>query len=111
MASADGYAVIIEKTLCDLAKSYGSYGDIRTMMMFDRTRGQFLLIDEGWEGYKRIYSVWAHVELAEDRLRIHEDGTEVGIANLLVQAGVPKQNIVLAFHAPSLRSATEFAAA
>jgi hypothetical protein len=111
MASADGYEVIVEKVLYDLARSYGSCGDVRTLMSFDRARGQFLLIDEGWEGYQRTYAVWAHVELTDGKLRIHEDGTEVGIANLLVSAGVPKQNIVLTFHAPNLRGATEFAAA
>jgi hypothetical protein len=79
--------------------------------VFDQQAGQFLLIDEGWQGYRRIHTVWAHVEIQNDKIWIHEDGTEEGIANLLVQAGIPKDRIVLAFHAPTLRSSTEFAIA
>jgi hypothetical protein len=37
--------------------------------------------------------------------------TEVGIANELIEAGVPKEDIVLAFHHPEERKYTEFAAA
>ncbi|MDB9459416.1 element excision factor XisI family protein, partial [Dolichospermum circinale CS-545/17] len=38
------------------------------------------------------------------------DGTEIGVANELVEAGVPKQDIVLAFKAPYKRKFTDFAA-
>jgi hypothetical protein len=34
---------------------------------------------------------------------------EVGIANELVERGVPKKGIVLAFHSPFKRQFTEFA--
>ena len=37
------------------------------------------------------------------------DGTEIGVANELVEAGVPKTDIVLAFYAPYRRQYTEFA--
>lgn len=40
---------------------------------------------------------------------IQNDGTEVGIANVLVERGVPQQDIVLAYHAPYLRKFTDFA--
>jgi hypothetical protein len=37
------------------------------------------------------------------------DGTEVGVANQLIEMGVPKQDIVLAFHEPEVRQFTDFA--
>lgn len=101
----------VERTLCDLASFYGSNNTLRTLLAFDRARGQFLLLDEGWNGHRRIHVVWAHVELRDDKIWIQEDGTEQGIANLLVEAGVARDRIVLAFHAPSQRLAGEFAAA
>src|SRR5579871_2741034 len=100
---------IIEQTLCELARFYASNEKSRTLMAFDREHGQFLLID--WDGYRRIHRVWAHVELRDGKIWIHEDGTEEGIANLLVAAGVPRDRIVLVFHTPSLRAATDFAVA
>lgn len=102
---------IIERTLCDCARHYATAGPGRTLQAFDREHGQFLLIEEGWDGYRRIHHVWAHVERRDDKFWVHEDGTEEGIANLLVVAGVPPECIVLAFHAPVLRSATAFAVA
>jgi len=102
---------IIERVLCDCARRYAAPGPGRTLQAFDRERGQFLLIEEGWDEYRRIHHVWAHVERQGGKLWVHEDGTEAGIANLLVAAGVPPESIVLAFHAPVLRSATDFAAA
>lgn len=37
--------------------------------------------------------------------------TEEGIANELLRKGVPKEDIVLAFHPPDVRKYTEFATA
>jgi len=34
---------------------------------------------------------------------IQYDGTEVGVANELVELGIPKQDIVLGYHAPFMR--------
>jgi hypothetical protein len=40
---------------------------------------------------------------------IEKDNTEDGIAPELVQAGVPKSHIVLAFRSPEMRKLTEYA--
>lgn len=111
MAAVEHDAEIIEQMLCERARFYAAPGKFRTLTAFDREHGQFVLIDEGWDGYRRIHRVWAHVELRDGKIWIHEDGTEEGIANLLVAAGVPRDRIVLVFHTPSLRAATDFAVA
>ncbi|MEA5560934.1 element excision factor XisI family protein, partial [Planktothrix agardhii] len=46
-----------------------------------------------------------------DKIYIEEDWTEEGIANELLTEGVPKEDIVLAFHDPETRKLTEFAIA
>ncbi|MGI2904577.1 element excision factor XisI family protein [Tolypothrix sp. VBCCA 56010] len=43
--------------------------------------------------------------------KIEEDRTENGIATDIVRAGVPKEDIVLAFHEPNMRQYTDFAVA
>ncbi|WP_442923105.1 element excision factor XisI family protein [Microcoleus sp. A006_D1] len=40
---------------------------------------------------------------------IERDRAKIGVANELVEAGVPKTDIVLAFYAPYRRPYTEFA--
>ncbi len=100
-----------EKVLTELACFYANPSQYRTLKVFDRQSGNFLLLSEGWQGYHRIHNLWAHVEYRDGKFWIHEDGTEKGIANLLVEQGVSKFRIVLALDEPALRDATEFAVA
>jgi hypothetical protein len=41
------------------------------------------------------------------KIWIQSDGTEIGVANELVEAGVPQQDIVLAFKSPFKRQFTD----
>ncbi|MBC8141207.1 MAG: XisI protein [Armatimonadetes bacterium] len=82
----------------------------RVLSISDDATGNFLLMDEGWDKYKRVLRVWLHIELRDDLFWIQEDGTEIGVANLLLSAGIPASRIVLAFNHPSLRQHTDFAA-
>ena len=100
---------VAEKTLQAVMHRYAAPHSYRTLSIFDHTTGNYLLMDEGWEKYRRIYRVWAHVEIKNGKFWIHEDGTEEGIASLLLQSGTPSDQIVLAFDAPNLRAASEFA--
>jgi hypothetical protein len=49
------------------------------------------------------------VRLCHGKFWIEDDMTEEGIATDLLQAGVPKEDIVLAFQPPEARQFTEFA--
>jgi len=79
--------------------------------VFDREGGHYLLLEQGWDGFKRIRRTWVHVDLLEDKFWIQQDETQDGIAVELMAAGVPKERIVLAFQHPSRRQYGEFAAA
>ena len=111
MVALDAVVEIIEQALCELARAYDTPDKTRILMAFDRKRGQFLLLDEGWNGYQRIHNVWLHVELRDGKIYIHEDGTEEGVGNAFLAAGFPRERIVLAFQSPVLRLPGEFAAA
>ncbi|WP_425445542.1 element excision factor XisI family protein [Tychonema bourrellyi] len=50
-----------------------------------------------------------YIEIKDGKIWIERDGTEIGVANELLEAGVPKTDIVLAFYAPYRRPYTEFA--
>ena len=49
------------------------------------------------------------MKIKDGKIWSERDGTEIGVANELVEAGVPKQDIVLAFNAPYKRKFTELA--
>ncbi len=65
----------------------------------------------GRDGIRRVHGCLIHIDIVSDKIYIQRDGTEEGVANDFVGAGIPKQQIVLAFRSPELRRHTDFAIA
>ena len=65
----------------------------------------------GWHGKQRDFGVTVYLRIKQGKIWIEEDWTKQGIANELLEAGVPFEDIVLGFQHPSKRSLTEFAVA
>jgi hypothetical protein len=105
------YRRLIKNILLDYAKLKPAYGNIDSRVVFDDERGSYALLQMGWEGSKNVHGSVIHVDLIEDKIWIQYDGTENGIATELVEAGVPKEHIVLGFRPEKLRVYTGFAAA
>ena len=83
---------------------------MRTQYLFDDEHGQYMLHKYGWKGERRIYGNIAHLEIASDgKIWLHHDGTGLELANILVDKGIPKSEIVLAFHPEYVREDTGFA--
>lgn len=76
--------------------------------IFDDERCHYQLLYVGWRGQKRDFGCVLHLDIKGGKIWIQHDGTEVGIANQLVELGVPRQDIVLAFHEPEIRQFTDF---
>lgn len=84
---------------------------VETALLADPADGRCLLLRTGWHRGRRVRETYLHARVRDGKVWIEEDGTEVGLANELVAAGVPKHDIVLAFHPPDLRHLTDYAAA
>ena len=76
--------------------------------IFDSERDHYQLLYVGWRGDKRDFGCILHLDIKQGKIWIQHDGTEEGIANRLVEMGVPKQDIILAFHEPYVRQFTGF---
>lgn len=100
---------ILEKILLDYVAILNPYGDVRTYLITSHDRNHFLLMHEGWNDQKRVHGMIVHAEIRDGKIWIHYDGTEDGITDELVAAGVPKDHIVLAFHPPHVREHTGYA--
>ena len=83
--------------------------NIETQTVFDRTNGHYLVVHVGWGVQCRVYGVVGHIDLIGDKIWIQMDGTEAGLANELVAAGISPQQIVLGFRIPEIRKHTGFA--
>jgi hypothetical protein len=82
-----------------------------TDVVFDEERDHYMLISVGWAEYRRIRGTTVYVRLRNGKIWIEDDWLEHGITPDLLEAGVPKEDIVLAFHHPEMRPFTEFAIA
>ena len=109
MEKLDRYRQIIKRVLTEYSQIKPSYGEVEVYTSFDEKGDRYQVIRAGWNKHRRIYGSSIHIDLKDDKIWIQYDGTEIGIANELVDQGVPKQDIVLAFHEPSARKYTEFA--
>lgn len=76
--------------------------------IFDSEQDHYQLLYVGWRGNKRDFGCILHLDIKHGKIWIQHDGTEEGIANRLVEMGVPRQDIILAFHEPYVRAFTEF---
>jgi XisI protein len=111
MDTAESDRKLIEPILRDYARIPYSHGEIQIQTVFDREQDHYLLMIVGWDGIRREHGCLVHVDIIGGKFSIQRDGTERGIAQELLDAGVPKDRIVLAFKSPRKRQLTDFAVA
>lgn len=110
MATVSSYAEILKQVIRTYAEIKPSYGEVLVETIFDDEQGHYELMYAGWHENRRIHGSVIHADIRDGKVWIQHDGTEQGIAGDLVEAGIPKEHIVLAFHPPSKRPFTSFAA-
>ncbi|GAX35558.1 XisI protein [Nodularia sp. NIES-3585] len=103
------YRQIIKKILEDYADFFGNDEDVQAELVLDEKNERYLLVESGWKNGYRIYGTLLHIDLIDHKVWIQHDGTEEGIANDLVAAGIPKAHIILDFKSHEIRKYTEFA--
>jgi hypothetical protein len=105
------YRQAVERVLTVYTTIPYAHGDLRCEAIFDREHDRYGLVTVGWNAGKRVHFLLVHIDIRDGKIWIEKDNTEDGIATELVQAGVPKSHIVLAFHSPEARKHTEYAVA
>ncbi|MBD2487065.1 XisI protein [Aulosira sp. FACHB-615] len=80
-------------------------------VVFDDERGQYLLLDMGWNGDKYLHATPIHISLIGNKVWIQYDDTEEGVATDLMAEGISREDIVLGFCHPKIRQHTGFAVA
>lgn len=111
MVSKDQLIQKVKDILTAHSKVEFTYGDIRPQTIFDDNNNVYQLRFIGWEGTKHVYGSVIDVEVIDDKIWIHHDGTEKGVAVELEEQGVPKNQIVLGWIPPFRRQHTDYAVA
>ncbi len=99
------------RVLQEYLEFLGSDPESELQLIIDENNHHYLLLEAGWHKNQRIYGSLIHLDIINGKIWIQQDGTEVGIANELVNLGVLPQQIVLAFKTPERRKITDFAVA
>ncbi|MEM1122903.1 MAG: element excision factor XisI family protein [Bacteroidota bacterium] len=85
-----------------------------TIYIKDMERGHFVIFRDGWlNNSKRSYGFYVHIDIRKDgKIWVRYDATtDPPVTQKLLDKGIPKSDIVLAFHPPIVRPDTGFAVA
>ncbi len=108
MDSLSSYQDTIKKLLENLAPPSD---EIESQIITDTEHDHYQLTQVGWKNNRRVYGCVLHLDIKDQKIWIQHNGTELDIAQELVNRGIPKQQIVIGFQSPFKRQFTEFAVA
>lgn len=78
-------------------------------LVVDPGSQHYLLASIGWEKNKRIFVIQSYIRVVDGKIWIEADETEEGWTVRLLEAGIPKEHIVIGSNLPEDRQYTEFA--
>ena len=110
METLSHYRQVITTILSDLAEATAQ-DRVEALALFDSTHDNYLLLAAGWDGVRRIHHIIAHLRIRNDKIWVEADNTDAEIVQQLLDSGVPREAIVLAFYSPHKRALTEFTVA
>ena len=111
METLEHHRKLVQSVLAEYAAIPYANGDYERELLLDCVNDRYILLTLGWDGNHRVYYPVIHIDIRDGKLWIQHDATEDGVATDLIAAGVPKQQIVLAFYPLEARRHSDFATA
>ena len=107
------YKTIVKQLLDKFVSIYGTSmtSDVDYLRVYDDENAQYMILRHGWDGKRRVQGIPLFARLIDNKVWVEEDWTDFEFVDRLLDAGIKKQDIVLAFHHPTMRKFTEFAVA
>jgi hypothetical protein len=103
------YRQIVRAVIEDYAKYPPSHGQIKAEAVVDSEHDHYEVMHVGWDGRRRVHGTVIHLDIHDGKVWLQYDGTNRPVADELIAAGIPKEDIVLAFHPADIRHHTGFA--
>lgn len=85
--------------------------DIDSYVIIDRVNNHFQLLQLGWQGNQYVFTVVFHFDIKDGKVWFQRNITEREVVDVLMEKGIPKEDIVLGFRPPYVRPYTGFAKA
>lgn len=104
MDLANKHKAIVRQYIEEIGNLVPSDEFSETQIVLDEPNGHYILLDIGWQNNLRTYLPFVHIDVKPDgKVWIQHDGTDLNIAQVLIQRGIPAHYIVLGFKAPAIR--------
>ena len=84
---------------------------LKSHLLINGEKTDFALLKMGWKDKLFIHTIVFHLEIKKEKIWIYSDKMDIEVAEILVAAGVKKEDIVLAFLSPTLRSFSDYVVA
>jgi XisI protein len=111
MDKLEQYRQIIQALIHRYADLPKSNTQIESIALCDPIQDSYMVMDIGWNPSGRVHSVPIHLRIKNQKVWLEWDGTDQEIAQRLMDAGIPQEDIVLAFYRPERQKLTGFALA
>lgn len=109
MDKLERYRSIVRAIIEEYASYKPSHGQIETEAIVDSEHDHYEVMHVGWDGPRRVHGSVVHLDIRDGKVWLQYDGTNRPVADELIAAGIPQEDIVLAFHPARLRHLTGFA--
>jgi hypothetical protein len=109
MDRVERYREIVRRLITEYARYKPSHGEIQTEAIIDRDHDHYEVMHVGWDGVRRVHGSVVHLDIIDGKVWIQYDGTSCPVADELIAAGIPREDIVLGFHPADVRPLTGFA--
>ncbi len=100
MDRIENYRQILQQVVKRHAQFQPANGQIETHAVCDIENGDYMVVDSGWnEKGRRIYDVVLHFRLQDGIVHVERDNTDAEVVRELLDAGIGKDDIILAYNA------------
>ncbi len=83
--------------------------EAENFVLCDESKNHYQLLRIGFEDLVRVYYCVFHFEIKNEKIWIHQDVTDIPVVQLLLDANISREEIVLAFHPMYRREMSGFA--
>jgi XisI protein len=106
------YQTLVTGILKEYADSFNqSPKSIEAKLVFDYERNSFQVLNVGWRNGQYYFYVVFHFDIKNGKVWLYENRTDMLIAQMLVEQGIPQSDIVLALQSPETRALSGYAVA
>jgi XisI protein len=111
MGKVEKYREYVQQLISNHANSDEDQEEVEVQLVMDTVRDHYQWMNVGWNGFKRVYNCYIHLDIKDGKIWVQQNWTEDDLAADLVEMGVPREDIVLGLQPPFKRPYTDYGVA